>query len=158
MRPADLLAVRVRLMLPSDRRRVLAVERLCFAPGLAWSWRGFCQVVGDPSCRAFVAEVPDGQVLGHVAYQRRRGALFVINLAVHPAHRRRGVGRRLVQKVVSKLGPRRDRVAAVVPEGELGAQLFFAAQGFRAEAVLRGVFAGIGQDGYEMVYRECPGA
>jgi [ribosomal protein S18]-alanine N-acetyltransferase len=78
----------------------------------------------------------------------------VLNFAVHPKYRRRGIGGQMLHKLVSKLSPdRRNRIMLEVRETNLGAQLFFKAQSFRAVSVLRDFYEDTTEDAYLMQYR-----
>src|SRR3712207_9078204 len=60
------------------------------------------------------------------------GRLHILNFAVHPGWRRKGVGTQMAAKLVSKLSShRRRRVTLDVRETNLAAQLFFRMRGFR---------------------------
>jgi len=63
--------------------------------------------------------------------------LDLLRLAVCPTFRRQGVGTALVDKLKSKITSQRRRLLTVdVPETNLPAHLFLAAQGLRATAVV----------------------
>ncbi|MGC8639798.1 MAG: GNAT family N-acetyltransferase, partial [Isosphaeraceae bacterium] len=73
--------------------------------------------------------------------------------ATHPDCRRQGIGRQMVNKLVSKLSSqRRNRIALCVRETNLPSQFFFRTVGFRAVEVLREHFPDTGEDGYTMLY------
>ncbi len=101
-----------------------------------------------------VAEWGD-EVVGFCLYEIGQVRLHLLQLAVHPAYRRRGIGEQLVQRVRGKLSAgRRALLTVVVAEENLSAQRFFHSLGFRAVQVLRG---GNGSaDGYLMHFRLSP--
>jgi ribosomal-protein-alanine N-acetyltransferase len=77
---------------------------------------------------------------------------FVLEaLGVHPAWRRRGIGRRVLQQVLQEQATKgRARAVAAVRERNLPAHLFLRACGFRAIGLLRQFF--ITEDGYHFLY------
>jgi ribosomal-protein-alanine N-acetyltransferase len=87
-------------------------------------------------------------------YELHKAKLHILNFAVHPQCRRAGVGAQMVAKLISKLSShRRTRITLEVRETNLGAQLFFRNQGFRAVRVLRAFYEDSGEDAFLMQYR-----
>ncbi len=97
-------------------------------------------VLADPSTHAWVAEV-DGQAVAHLIAREHRLAahvylhpqhtLLVDQLAVDPAHRRRGIGRALMDTVVERAQQRgASRVELTVRAHNEGASAFYAALGY----------------------------
>lgn len=99
-----------------------------------------------------VAERND-EVLGFMLYRLEKKHIHVIDLAVDPRFRRRGVGTQMVDKLKGKLAPdRRTRLAMTARETNLDGQLFLRKMGFRATAVERQSFEDSKEDGYVMEY------
>jgi L-amino acid N-acyltransferase YncA len=63
---------------------------------------------------------------------RPAGEVTLQDLVVAPAHRRREIGTRLLQRVMTKLGRGYDRLLAVVAADNLAAQSFLRSAGFAA--------------------------
>lgn len=140
----------VRWLTGRDMPEVLRVEALSFDQ--SWTEEDFLRCLRQRNCIGMVAE-DAGRVVGFMVYELHRWHLAVLNFAVHPARRRTGVGRVLVAKLVAKLAShRRERITLVVRDGNLPAQLFFRACGFRAARVLGGHYADTGEDGYEFEF------
>jgi len=79
--------------------------------------------------------------------------LHVLNFAVHPQHRRSGVGAAMITKLRSKLSPeRRRRLLLEVRETNLAAQLFSRQMKFRAISVLRDFYDDTPEDAYLFEY------
>jgi ribosomal-protein-alanine N-acetyltransferase len=75
--------------------------------------------------------------------------LTIVDLAVHPAHRRQGCGFKIVPKLVHKLCIHRKKEIRVgVHEANLGAQKFLYTAGFRTCGVKSEAY----EDAYEFVY------
>lgn len=147
----DLSQTYVRWMIRPDLPAVLRIERLSFEH--AWEEADFLNCLRKGDNVGLTAERgPD--VVGFLAYQMAKGEFRILNLAVHPDCRRQGVGVRLVGRLIGKLSAhRRTKILVKVRESNLPAQLFFAAQGFRAVRVLRGFYKDSDEDAYLMRYR-----
>ena len=84
-----------------DLTEILAIEKSSFpAP---WSWKLFEQELEAPTSRVLVARLAldEGHPLvGYVCWSSVADEIHLLNLAVHPEGRRRGIGQRLVQAVI----------------------------------------------------------
>ena len=117
-----------------------------------WSEEDFIRCLRQRNCIGMVAEHEE-RVVGFMIYELHKTRLHVLNFAVHPDFRRRGVGEAMVQKLISKLSQqRRNRILLEVRETNLAAQLFFRTAGFRAISVLRDFYEDTTEDAYLMQY------
>jgi ribosomal-protein-alanine N-acetyltransferase len=128
---------------------VLHIERESFA--YPWTEEDFIRVLRQRNCIGMVIE-SDFDVIGYMVYELHKTRLVALNLAVHPDRRRQGVGSQLVDKLISKLGSRRNSIELEVADFNLDAQLFFASQGFVAMSVIR-IRYDSGADSYLFEYR-----
>ena len=148
--------VHIRWMIRRDMPDVLAIEHSSFE--FPWSEDDFIRCLRQRNCIGMVAEHED-RVVGLMVYELNKTRIHVLNFAVHPEFRRRGVGAQMVAKLASKLSSqRRTRVTMEVRETNLAAQLFFRSQGFRAVSVLRRYYDDTPEDAYLMQYRHRPDA
>lgn len=148
----DTLAVSVRWMIRRDLATAVAIARDSFAD--AWAEDEFLYRLRQRNCISLVAEHGD-LVVGYCVYEIYDDRLDVVALAVAPRYRRRGVGTRLVAKLLGKMnGHRRARLTAVAPERAAAALLLFRGLGLRAVRLLRGHYGD--EDGIEMVYDAQP--
>jgi ribosomal-protein-alanine N-acetyltransferase len=95
------LDVEVRRLAYSDLPAVISIERRSFpAP---WSLAMFVLELSKPSgiCLAAVA---DGELLGYLVCSRYDRVWHLMNVAVAPEQRRRGVARRLISQLIEKGG------------------------------------------------------
>lgn len=149
------VAVQIRWMIRRDLTEVLAIENLSFE--FPWSEEDFIRCLQQRNCIGMVAE-QGGRVLGFMIYELHKTRLHLLNFAVAPSARRRGVGNQMVNKLLGKLSPqRRTRVTLEVRETNLSAQLFFREAGFRAVSVLRGFYDDTPEDAYLMHFRHRSG-
>jgi [ribosomal protein S18]-alanine N-acetyltransferase len=146
--------VHIRWMIRRDMPAVLATEKTSFE--FPWLEEDFIRCLRQRNCIGMVAE-HDDQVVGFMIYELHKARIHVLNLAVTPEYRRRGVGSQMVAKLIAKLSPqRRNRVVLEVRETNLPAQLFFRENDFRAVSVLRGFYADTPEDAYVMQHRYRP--
>ncbi len=152
--PKQQVRVQIRWMVRRDVPAVLEIELGSFE--FPWLEEDFERCLAQRNCIGMVAEY-QGQVVGFMVYELGKTRIRVINFAVAPAWRRKGVGTQMVAKLVSKLSPdRRTRITLEVRETNLAAQLFFRACGFRAVSVLRNHYQDTPEDAYLFQYRLRP--
>lgn len=148
------LAIHIRWMIRRDMRDVLGIESSSFE--FPWSEEDFVQCLRQRNCIGMVAE-HDESVVGFMIYELHKSRLHVINFAVHPAFRRRGVGAQMLNKLAGKLSvQRRSKIVLEVRETNLEAQLFFRDSGFRAVSVLRDFYEDTTEDAYLMHFVHRP--
>ncbi|HEV3255549.1 MAG TPA: ribosomal protein S18-alanine N-acetyltransferase [Gemmataceae bacterium] len=144
------IRVHIRWMIRRDMPEVLQTEQECFE--YAWTEEDFLRCLRQRNCIGMVAEQGE-KVVGFMIYELHKSKLHILNFAVSPGFRRNSVGGQMVAKLISKLSNhRRTRITLAVRETNLGAQLFFRSQGFRATRVLRGYYEDSGEDAFLMQY------
>jgi ribosomal-protein-alanine N-acetyltransferase len=85
----------VEIAAAADLARLVELERRSFAP--PWSAAMLAAELGNPDSLVLVARGPaDAAPPGYAAFRRLAGEAELLRVAVEPADRRRGVGRRLV--------------------------------------------------------------
>jgi ribosomal-protein-alanine N-acetyltransferase len=146
--------IHIRWMIRRDMPEVLDIEKQCFE--YPWLEEDFIHSLRQRNCIGMVAE-HDDRVVGFMIYELLKTRIHVLNFAVCPASRRRGVGTQMLAKLAAKLSTqRRTRIVLEVRETNLAAQLFFRANGFRAVSVLRSYYSDTPEDAYLMQYRYRP--
>ena len=98
--------MRIVEMKPAHVAQVAALERLCFSD--PWSENSVASELENELSLWLVAE--EGEtVLGYVGSQTVLDETDMMNVAVHPDHRRRGVAAALITELVSRLKMRGSR-------------------------------------------------
>lgn len=144
-------ALHIRWMVARDLPSVLPIEAASF--DYAWTEENFLQCLRQRNCIGMIAERGDG-IIGYMVYELHRDRIRLLNFAVHPEHRRAGIGKLLVAKMIYKLcSHRREKLTLAVRESNTAAQLFFRSQRFKAVKVLHGYYTDCGEDAYQMEYR-----
>jgi ribosomal protein S18 acetylase RimI-like enzyme len=89
---------------------LVKLEKLCFGKD-SWSWLDMLAALSYPDTIRLKA-VQRGLVVGFaIADRRRRNGLgWIASIGVHPAHRRRGIGRQLLEASEAALGTKRLRL------------------------------------------------
>ncbi len=142
--------VHIRWMIRRDMQEVLEIESESFE--FPWAEEDFIRCLQQRNCIGMVAERDDA-VVGFMIYELHKTQLHILNFAVHPRLRRRGIGTQMVGKLVGKLSSdRRTRIVLEVRETNLAAQVFYRSQGFRAVSVIRDFYEDTPEDAYTMEY------
>jgi ribosomal-protein-alanine N-acetyltransferase len=136
---------RVRHMAPRDLGGVLAIEEASFPT--PWSRGMFVEELGRPFSLHCVAEGPAGDVLGYAICWHIAGESHLLNIAVHPDRRGRGVGWALVRECISA-GARAGstRIHLEVRAGNEEAQRLYRRCGFQFEGIRRNYYTDTGED------------
>ena len=149
--PKQEIRVHIRWMIRRDMAEVLQIE--CGNFEFPWIDEDFLRCLRQRNCIGMVAE-HEGRVVGFMIYELHRTRIHVLNFAVDTTFQRCGVGSQLVAKLIAKLSvQRRSRILLEIRETNLGAQLFFRENGFRAITVLHSFYDDTPEDAYLMQYR-----
>lgn len=107
---------------------VAALERACFS--CPWSEKSLTEELSNPLACWLVALV-DGAFAGYVGSQAVLGEADMMNLAVQPEYRRRGIGEKLVSSLVDALKARGDyQLTLEVRPSNVAACRLYAGLGF----------------------------
>lgn len=143
--------VHIRWMIRRDMNEVLDIEQASFE--FPWLEDDFLRCLRQRNCIGMVAEY-DERVVGFMVYELHKDQLHVLNFAVRPDIRRRGIGNQMVNKLIGKLSRKgRNRIVLEIRETNLAAQMFFKRLGFRAVSVLRDYYDDTVEDAYVMQFR-----
>jgi [ribosomal protein S18]-alanine N-acetyltransferase len=125
---------------PADLEGVLAIEEASFSNPTTRAWYE-AELARPEVCKVFVIRTADAPVAGFAAFWRVVDEMHINNLAVHPAWRSRGLGRRLLVEVMAaaaRMGVRRATLE--VRRSNLPAQRLYASAGFRVVGVREGYY------------------
>ena len=90
--------------------QVARLEKLCFTD--PWSEQSVASELGNPLSLWLVAE-ENGAVLGYIGSQTVMDESDMMNVAVHPDYRRRGIGQALVLTLAQRLKEKGSRSLAL---------------------------------------------
>jgi len=84
-----------------DIPKILKIESISFHS--PWTEGMFLEELTNPFSHAFLAKTrADGKVIGYIFYQTAVQEMHILNLAVHPLHRSKGVGTLLLHHSLSQ--------------------------------------------------------
>jgi len=129
----------LRPLAEADLERVAAIERAAFTD--PWPRRAFEELLAAPHVRAVAADGADGRLAGYALFSLVAGEAEILNLAVDPSARRRGLGRLLLEGVLGAM--RAAGTTAVfleVRQSNRAAIELYAAAGFRPVSVRKGYY------------------
>ena len=108
--------------------QVAALEKLCFSD--PWSENSVASELENPLTLWLIAE-EDGAVCGYVGSQTVLDETDMMNIAVHPDCRRKGIAAALITELVSRLKARGSRILRLeVRETNFSAIALYEALGF----------------------------
>lgn len=131
-----------------DLGDIIEIERVSFA--YPWSSSFFLQELKVTCARSLLALV-DERPVGYIIYWALPREIDIHNLAVHPACRRRGIGKALLEAVIDQ-ARREDvtRVTLEVRKSNVVAQKLYHSLGFLAKGVRKGYYSDDGEDALVM--------
>ncbi len=92
--------VYIREMYPDDIPEIVSIERLSFST--PWSETSFRSEIYSRYSVTRVAEL-NGVIVGYICVKHVADECHLLNLAVHPDYRRRGIARALLDNVIQEL-------------------------------------------------------
>jgi ribosomal-protein-alanine N-acetyltransferase len=124
----------IRKMLESDVDAVAALEAKVFT--LPWSRALILKDIKEnKSARFFTAKV-DGVLTGYTGFWLLQDEMNIVNVAVHPEHRQKGVGKALLTHILAEGLREGAKIATLdVREGNVAARKLYESAGFIMIAV-----------------------
>lgn len=140
----------VRWMIRRDMQEVLAIEQESFE--FPWFEEEFVHCLRQKNTIGMITE-NDTSILGFMIYELHKDNLELLNFAVCKSHRRTGIGKTMINKLISKLNnQKRIKIKASIREKNLDAQLFFKSQGFLCTEILKNQYDDSPEDSYLFEY------
>ncbi len=142
-------AVSLRDVKSSDIDEMMAIERTSFTS--PWSSRFFHEEIQVTYAKSLLAEI-QRQIVGYIIFWQLPKEVDIHNLAVHPAFRRQGIGRRLLSAAIEKAkGEGAERVTLEVRKSNQAAQNLYHSLGFQDRGIRKGYYSDDGEDALIMV-------
>ena len=139
--------VRIRRLAYGDLARVVAIERRSFPT--PWSLPMFLLELAKPGGIALAAE-EDGEVIGYLVCSRFDEDWHVMNVAVAPHRRRRGVARALLEGLLERLDDAQARLTLEVRKSNSGARALYESLGFLPAGIRPRYYSDNGEDALVM--------
>lgn len=139
---------RIRPARPDDLPRLLELERACYSD--PWSARGLEEALAPPAGFGLVAEGARG-VVGYLIARDVGGSGEILNLAVAPGARRRGLAQDLVAGALEVMASQgATEVFLEVRESNAAARALYDRAGFRVTGMRRGYYRSPTEDALVM--------
>jgi [ribosomal protein S18]-alanine N-acetyltransferase len=135
-------AVEIRSLTYADLPQVVAIERRAFTT--PWSLAMFVLELSKPSGVCLAAEA-EGELVGYLICSRYDTVWHIMNVAVDPDRRRRGIATALIGALLDRVGPTAP-VTLEVRRSNTGAIVLYERFGFRSAGVRRRYYADNGED------------
>jgi ribosomal-protein-alanine N-acetyltransferase len=135
-------AVEIRRLTYADLPQVVAVERRAFTT--PWSLAMFVLELSKPSGVCLAAEI-ESELAGYLVCSRYDAVWHLMNVAVDPDRRRRGIATALISALLERVGPDGQLTLEVRRTNE-GAIALYERFGFRSAGVRRRYYADNGED------------
>jgi [ribosomal protein S18]-alanine N-acetyltransferase len=147
--------VELRRLEPSDLDAVEEIERASYPT--PWSRAMFAAELEKPSSLAIGAYHDGGELVGYAIVSRYVDAWHVMNIAVVPDFRRRGIGRSLLERLfeVTASDPRRGYTLEVRVSNAEAIRLY-ERLGFRPRGIRRGYYTDNREDALIMWRESSP--
>lgn len=91
---------KIERMKNDDLQEVLQIERMSFID--PWALDAFTSELTNPFSRPIVAKSKDGTIVGYAIYWIAGPEVHLLNIAVKPQYRRRGIGCLLMKHIVEE--------------------------------------------------------
>lgn len=144
---------RMRKMGIEDLPEVLAIEKVCFLS--PWTRGMFESTMASPIANCLVIE-RSGHILGYAVFYFAASEAHIMNIAVHPGVRRRGLAREMLSRVLA-LARRKavEECFLEVRESNMPARGLYEKLGFEAVGRRKGYYQESGEDALVMKLRLC---
>jgi [ribosomal protein S18]-alanine N-acetyltransferase len=134
---------------PHDFNALHRLDQSCFPAGISYSKNTLHYFLTVPSADCVVA-IDENKIAGFIVSEENPPLAHIITLDVYEAHRRRGIGTALLEKIESNLAARGVRsILLETASDNAAAVAFWKRHGYRIEATLKRYYLGR-IDAYEM--------
>ena len=132
----------IRTLTYTDLPKVMAIERRAFPT--AWSLSMFVLEVSKPSSICLAA-MQGNDLIGYLVCARYAEAYHLMNVAVDPDRRRRGIAKALIDELLERVGADAS-ITLEVRVSNAGAIALYESYGFRGVGTRRRYYADTGED------------
>ena len=135
---------------PADFETLYEIDQACYDPGVAYSRRIMREYLEHPASDCVVADAA-GKIIGFCITVREASSGYIVTTDVLAAHRRNGIGSRILVEAERRLAAAGvQRVALETATDNVSAIAFWKKHGYRTRDVKKGYYPG-GRDAFSMV-------
>lgn len=128
----------IKVLRRTNLDELIKLEKLCF--NHPWEEKDFKAILERDKTAAFYYSI-DNQMIGYLIFEMKSNHILLINIAVHPEHRKNNIGTKLINNLIDKLNSNsRTEIACYVDEYNLEAQLFLSKKKFLATRSIKHFF------------------
>ncbi|NLW11517.1 MAG: ribosomal protein S18-alanine N-acetyltransferase [Clostridiaceae bacterium] len=125
---------------PADSRRLAELDQQCFA--IPWSEASFANDLADPERAYYLVWEDEGVLVGYGGYWRVLGEGEIMNIAVAPNWRRRGLAAGLLPELIRQAEQEQlSCLTLEVRESNLAARALYSGFGFVETGMRRNYYA-----------------
>lgn len=136
-----------------DLEYIMDIEEVSFPS--PWDFETFVVTLQDERCRNILARTDD-RIVGYCFALEMNTMIHLLNLAVHPDYRNRGIAGALVKDVLSFAEERRKAyVFLEVRRSNKAARCLYEGEGFRYVSTWHGYYTDTGEDAEVMMKKLC---
>ncbi|MGI5854083.1 MAG: ribosomal protein S18-alanine N-acetyltransferase [Bacillota bacterium] len=141
--------ISIRKMGLDDLDRVMEIEHKSYT--LPWSYTSYVYELVENSRALYIVAQLGTEVVGYCGMWIIFDEGHITTIAVDPAHRRKGIGRRLIEALM-EMGATQGvkRFTLEVRVSNLNAQSLYKAMGFQSVGIRKGYYSDNGEDAYIM--------
>lgn len=133
----------------SDCAELAALDRVCFA--VPWSEKSFFEETENPNARYFIAR-DENKIVGYCGFWRVADEGQVMNIAVLPEYRRRGIAAMLIECMINA-AENLEQLVLEVRESNIGAIRLYEKFGFEVAGRRKKFYHSPEEDGLVMIRR-----
>jgi len=135
----------IRPMRKEDIVQVSEIEKLSFPT--PWSYSIFSSELDEEKFAFYYVMEYQDEVIAYIGYWKLANEAHLVNLAVHPAFRRKGLGSKLLKYILEKAQNQGlDTISLEVRRFNLAAQKFYERFDFEKMAIRPGYYVETGED------------
>lgn len=135
----------IRPMRKEDVFQVSEIEKLSFPT--PWSYSIFSSELDEENFAFYYVMEYQDEIIAYIGYWKLANEAHLVNLAVHPAFRRKGLGSKLLKYILEKAQNQGlDTISLEVRRFNLAAQKFYERFDFEKMAIRPGYYVETGED------------
>ena len=130
------------------RDQILAIEKASFPS--PWGARAFLEEARNPVSHLWALRKGE-HILGYICFWMFAGEVHLLNIAIHPQHRRQGLGTALLKKMKSfALSQAIEKIYLEVRPSNVAARRFYTKAGFQERGRRKRYYTDTGEDAIVM--------
>jgi len=140
--------LKIRWMVKSDFYDVVHIDSLSYS--FFWDYKKIFSIMTKNNSLGLVAE-KNGIIIAYLIYESKMKSFSCSRLAVHPDHRRKGIGSDILNSIIFRMKKNKiNKIDFLINEYNLEAQLFLKYNEFKAIDIIKNKYSDVKEDAYLM--------